>query len=273
MRGAGGASGSALLGFDFPLGVPHAYAERAGIGAWCDFLATLDGDAGREFFAVATRREEISLRRPFYPQRPGGTRPGAPAGGARRGDARRPAAPLRTRRRVTPRRRATVLDAGRTAGRQGGDQWLARRDRTGATRSRECNRPVAIRRPARRPAASGSAGAGGDLSGRVLPPPRRDVRGTAGAAQRQAGVRRAARQRRVAARLGGGDRCRVERRAARRARRRVRRAGGRRGSLRRRRRPVRHAQRRARATPVRRTAPDVCTRRIEGWILGQLPRD
>jgi hypothetical protein len=75
MRAAGGANEAALLGVDFPLGIPHAYAERAGISAWRDFLTALDGEAGREFFAVATRREEISLRRPFYPQRPGGTRP------------------------------------------------------------------------------------------------------------------------------------------------------------------------------------------------------
>lgn len=64
-----------LVGFDFPIGVPIAYAERAGIR---DFVAFLRDRFGlrdwSEFANVAERREQISVRRPFYPLRPGGTR-------------------------------------------------------------------------------------------------------------------------------------------------------------------------------------------------------
>lgn len=61
-------SGSKLIGFDFPIGLPVAYAERAGIN---DFRAGLDRFDG-DFYRVAQRPEEISLARPFYPDRPGG---------------------------------------------------------------------------------------------------------------------------------------------------------------------------------------------------------
>lgn len=72
MREAG--DGGALLGFDFPIGLPRAYARRAGID---DFRATLPAfGAGRwrRFYDLAERAEEIAIERPFYPARPGGTR-------------------------------------------------------------------------------------------------------------------------------------------------------------------------------------------------------
>jgi hypothetical protein len=63
-----------LMGFDFPIGLPIAYARLAGIS---DFLSALP-DLGRgkwaRFFDVAEKADEISLNRPFYPMRPGGTR-------------------------------------------------------------------------------------------------------------------------------------------------------------------------------------------------------
>lgn len=65
--------GPVFVGFDFPIGLPSAYAERAAIG---DFLAMLPGfgeGAWAEFYDVATCPEQIALRRPFYPARPGGT--------------------------------------------------------------------------------------------------------------------------------------------------------------------------------------------------------
>jgi hypothetical protein len=68
------AGGAAVLGFDFPLGLPLPYAERAGIG---DFLAVLPKFGQAEwaaFYEVAERQDEINLRRPFYPRRAGGTR-------------------------------------------------------------------------------------------------------------------------------------------------------------------------------------------------------
>ena len=65
---AGG--GHVLLGVDFPIGLPAAYAALAGIS---DFRAALEGFDDR-FYAVAERPEEIDLGKPFYPMRPGGRR-------------------------------------------------------------------------------------------------------------------------------------------------------------------------------------------------------
>jgi hypothetical protein len=61
-------TGPILVGFDFPIGLPAAYADRVGIE---DFPAALDGFDG-DFYSVARTPEEISLARPFYPDRPGG---------------------------------------------------------------------------------------------------------------------------------------------------------------------------------------------------------
>jgi hypothetical protein len=61
-------AGAALVGFDFPIGLPEVYAERAGIE---DFVTTLPGfgqDDWAMFYAVAERREQIAHGRPFYPR-------------------------------------------------------------------------------------------------------------------------------------------------------------------------------------------------------------
>ena len=65
---AAAGAGPVLLGFDFPIGLPAAYAERVGIA---DFLDALDSFGG-DFYEVARTPEQIALRRPFYPHRPGG---------------------------------------------------------------------------------------------------------------------------------------------------------------------------------------------------------
>jgi hypothetical protein len=61
------AAGGVLVGFDFPIGLPLAYARKAGID---DFLALLpqlgEGDWA-DFYTVAERPDDIGLRRPFYP--------------------------------------------------------------------------------------------------------------------------------------------------------------------------------------------------------------
>jgi hypothetical protein len=59
-----------LLGFDFPIGLSSAYANRAGIA---DFTAALKG-FDDQFYAVARQPVEIGLDRPFYPMRSGGRR-------------------------------------------------------------------------------------------------------------------------------------------------------------------------------------------------------
>lgn len=62
-----------LVGFDFPIGLPAQYAERAGINSFMDILPEIGRGEWDSFFKVAAVRDEISLRRPFYPYRPGGT--------------------------------------------------------------------------------------------------------------------------------------------------------------------------------------------------------
>ncbi len=66
--------GAVLLGLDFPIGLPAAYAGHAGIR---DFLVALPGfgqGGWADFYTPAEQPAEISLRRPFYPRRPGGAR-------------------------------------------------------------------------------------------------------------------------------------------------------------------------------------------------------
>lgn len=64
--------GSALAGFDFPIGLPWAYAQQAGIQNFRDFLARLSPED--PFFSPAAFQGEIDFDRPFYPAKPGGTK-------------------------------------------------------------------------------------------------------------------------------------------------------------------------------------------------------
>jgi hypothetical protein len=64
--------GSILVGFDFPIGLPAAYADRAGIGDFAAALPCFGDGRWRDFYHVATRPEQIAPTRPFYPDRPGG---------------------------------------------------------------------------------------------------------------------------------------------------------------------------------------------------------
>jgi hypothetical protein len=68
LRDEAGEGGAAIVGFDFPIGLPLAYARRACVRDFRALLPTLGGP----FFEVAERPEEISVLRPFYPLRPGG---------------------------------------------------------------------------------------------------------------------------------------------------------------------------------------------------------
>ena len=62
-----------LLGVDFPLGLPIAYARAAGIEAFAPWLDEAGTGNWSNFFEVCESVEDISLERPFYPRRPGGT--------------------------------------------------------------------------------------------------------------------------------------------------------------------------------------------------------
>ena len=73
LRAAAG-PGQAMIGFDFPIGLPRAYAAAAGIAAFPAWLAALGTPPWDSFHLVAAQPGEITRYRPFYPMRPGGTR-------------------------------------------------------------------------------------------------------------------------------------------------------------------------------------------------------
>jgi hypothetical protein len=63
-----------VVGFDFPIGVPAAFAQLAGVTHFKSFLRELGRGAWSQFYEPALTAAEISIHRPFYPQRPGGTK-------------------------------------------------------------------------------------------------------------------------------------------------------------------------------------------------------
>lgn len=65
--------GSLLVGFDFPIGLAEAYARVAGLGSFREALALFGSGVWSDWYRVADHRDRISLHRPFYPTRPGGT--------------------------------------------------------------------------------------------------------------------------------------------------------------------------------------------------------
>ena len=72
---AGAGPGETVFaGFDFPLGLPEAYATSAGIDHFIPALARFGRGRWSDFYSPAGAPGEISIRRPFYPNKPGGTR-------------------------------------------------------------------------------------------------------------------------------------------------------------------------------------------------------
>jgi hypothetical protein len=63
----------AWIGFDFPIGLPLAYARKVGVTSFVELLPELGRGLWRDFFEPAATPQEISLHRPFYPRRPGET--------------------------------------------------------------------------------------------------------------------------------------------------------------------------------------------------------
>jgi hypothetical protein len=57
-----------LLGFDFPIGVPRAYAERVGFDDFAAWFRQLDISAS--FFEAATSLDDVSPSQPFFPHKP-----------------------------------------------------------------------------------------------------------------------------------------------------------------------------------------------------------
>ncbi|HSD22137.1 MAG TPA: hypothetical protein VLC54_18950 [Anaeromyxobacter sp.] len=64
-----GARRCALLGLDFPIGLPAAYAARAGAEAFLDWAGGLGAPPYEAFFSPAELAGEIAIHRPFYPAR------------------------------------------------------------------------------------------------------------------------------------------------------------------------------------------------------------
>lgn len=56
-----------LVGFDFPLGLPFAYGIRTGLRGFKEALSVFGQGEWQDFFKVANLPEEVSIRRPFYP--------------------------------------------------------------------------------------------------------------------------------------------------------------------------------------------------------------
>ena len=75
-----GPNGTALLGVDFPIGLPQAYATKAGISDFCAGLKKFGRGRWRSFYDPAATSTEIAVTRPFYPARPG------PRGSVKRDD-------------------------------------------------------------------------------------------------------------------------------------------------------------------------------------------
>jgi hypothetical protein len=69
---AGAGPGSILIGFDFPIGLPAAYAQQAGIEDFVTALSRFGEGRWRDFYHVAVHPEQIAPTRPFYPDCPGG---------------------------------------------------------------------------------------------------------------------------------------------------------------------------------------------------------
>jgi hypothetical protein len=59
---------SVLAGFDFPIGVPATFGKKTGFSNFPEALDEFGSGEWSQFFCVADRLEDISLRRPFYPE-------------------------------------------------------------------------------------------------------------------------------------------------------------------------------------------------------------
>jgi hypothetical protein len=69
-----GRKNCAVVGFDFPIGIPASYARLAGVRDFKRFLLGLGDETWVDFYKVARTPPEISIRRPFYPLAPGKSR-------------------------------------------------------------------------------------------------------------------------------------------------------------------------------------------------------
>jgi hypothetical protein len=64
--------GSAIVGFDFPIGIPLSYARLVRATRFKPFLSKLGRGRFVDFCRVCTDASQITKFRPFYPYKPGG---------------------------------------------------------------------------------------------------------------------------------------------------------------------------------------------------------
>jgi hypothetical protein len=69
-----GETGTGVVGFDFPIGIPARYAALLGTKEFKPFLLQLGGGDLVDFYRISATSSEVSKYRPFYPYRPGGTK-------------------------------------------------------------------------------------------------------------------------------------------------------------------------------------------------------
>jgi len=74
LRNEAGEKATILIGFDFPIGLPRNYASHIGQTRFLDLLPQLGSLQWSDFYRPAERPDQISFQRPFYPDRPGGSR-------------------------------------------------------------------------------------------------------------------------------------------------------------------------------------------------------
>jgi hypothetical protein len=61
--------GLTLAGFDFPIGLPESYGQKTRLADFCGALDAFGSGCWSDFYNVANAADEISMFRPFYPQR------------------------------------------------------------------------------------------------------------------------------------------------------------------------------------------------------------
>lgn len=69
-----GETGTAIVGFDFPIGIPTRYASLIGVKELKPFLLGTGRGGFSDFYTVSKTVTDISMYRPFYPDKPGGTK-------------------------------------------------------------------------------------------------------------------------------------------------------------------------------------------------------
>lgn len=74
VKGEIGETGTAVVGFDFPIGIPARYAALLGVTEFKPFLLQLGHGDFADFYRISAIASEISKYRPFYPFKPGGTK-------------------------------------------------------------------------------------------------------------------------------------------------------------------------------------------------------